>query len=249
MIALKAMNILKQIDEFHFSDDKSKRSRVLAIIHLVVSLITTSIVLINQRQFNLVAMVVYSTPLLFSITLIVRPQFKILWAFYFLLEGFGLLFVSDSLIGIVVILTGFFIFTKLEFFRSYKMYKVPSFILIFIFAVFIFYYNNNFSVDYRKLIELLIWILLYVSIFFVLYDDLKQYYKRKPKLNLNDFELSKEQRFYIEQILKGKSLNMIAKELHSSESVVKREIKDVYAIFNVDNFKEFMELLHKHEVE
>ena len=90
---------------------------------------------------------------------------------------------------------------------------------------------------------------MYISIFLLTYDDLKQYYRRKPKLNLSDFELSKEQRFYIEQILKGKSLNGIAKELHSSESVVKREIKDVYLIFNVDNFNDFIKLLHEHEIE
>ena len=82
-----------------------------------------------------------------------------------------------------------------------------------------------------------------------MYDDLKKYYKRKPKLKLNDFSLSKEQRLYIELILKGKSLNTIAKELHSSESVVKREIKDVYVVFNVNDFRELMELLSKHEIE
>lgn len=246
---MQGMNILKQIDEFHFSDDESKKSRILAIIHLVVGLLIALITLINQRQFSLTIMIAYFSSLPFSIILIVKPQFRILWAFYFLVEGFALLFASNSLIGIVVILTGFFIFTKLDFFRKYKRYKIPSLTLIFILALFIFYYRHNFVVDYQKLIELFIWILLYVSIFFVMYDDLKKYYKRKPKLKLNDFSLSKEQRLYIELILKGKSLNTIAKELHSSESVVKREIKDVYVVFNVNDFRELMELLSKHEIE
>ena len=243
------MNISKQIDEFHFSNDEAKKSRILAIVHLVVGLIIASIVLIQQNELDLLVIIAYLSSLPFSIILIIKPQFRILWAFYFLIEGFALIFASDSLIGVVVLLIGFFIFVRFEFFRKYKRYKIPSFVLVFILAIFLFYYRNKFNVDYKKLLELFTWILLYISIFLLTYDDLKQYYRRKPKLNLSDFELSKEQRFYIEQILKGKSLNGIAKELHSSESVVKREIKDVYLIFNVDNFNDFIKLLHEHEIE
>lgn len=246
---MKNMSLSKQIDEFHFSDDESKKSRILAIIHLIVGLVLALIVLVNQKEFNFLAMIAYLSSLPFSIILIIKPQFRILWAFYFLIEGFALLLVSDSLIGIVVILAGFFIFIKLEFFRKYKRYKIPSLILVFILAIFVFYYKNDFNVSSKRLLELFIWILLYASMFFLMYDDLKQYYRRKPKLNLNDFELSKEQRFYIEQVTKGKSLNKIAKDLHTSESVVKREIKNVYVIFDVNNFNELIELLHKHEIE
>lgn len=70
------MNISKQIDEFHFSNDEAKKSRILAIVHLVVGLIIASIVLIQQSELDLLVIIAYLSSLPFSIILIIKPQFR-----------------------------------------------------------------------------------------------------------------------------------------------------------------------------
>ena len=61
-------------------------------------------------------------------------------------------------------------------------------------------------------------------------------------------ELTERQKVYIEGILKGKTLKDIATSLYVSESVVKREIKEIYKIFGVENHKELVKFLNNNDV-
>ena len=96
--------------------------------------------------------------------------------------------------------------------------------------------------------DLIIGLLLYISIFVLMHDDLKKYYSKKPLVNLKHVNLTERQRVYIKGILEGKSLKDIATSLYVSESVVKREIRAVYEVFTVENHKELLKLFNEHNV-
>ena len=242
------MSLLKNISDFHFSSDFAKKSRILAVAYILVEILVLSIILIKYTEFNIFAVVTHSIFFLFGFMLIIKPALIVLWAVYFMIEGFALLWISESLLGLIFLLAGNFFFVKLDFFRTHKRYKIPSLILLFSLAIFLFYLKNGFKVQYSRIIDLIIGLLLCVSIFVLVHDDLKKYYTKKPIVNLKNFELTERQKTYVEGIIKGMPLKDIASSLYVSESVVKREIKTVYELFGVENHKEFVRFLNNHDV-
>lgn len=164
-----------------------------------------------------------------------------------MMEGFALLWISENLLWLIFLLTGNFFFIKLDLFRNYKRYKIVFLIFLFFFAIFMFYLKNGFKLKYSRIVDLIIGVLLCISIFVLMHDDLKKYYTKKPLVKLES-ELTERQKVYIEGILKGKTLKDIATSLYVSESVVKREIKEIYKIFGVENHKELVKFLNNNDV-
>lgn len=241
------MDLLKKIGEFHFSSNFAKKSRILAVVYMLVEILVLSIVFIKYSEFTIFTVLAYSIFFPFGIILIVKPKLSILWAIYFMIEGFALLWISESLLGLIFLLVGSFFFVKLDFLRRYKRYKIILLVFLFFLAIFMYYLRNAFEIKYSRIIDLIVGLLLYVSIFVLMHDDLKKYYTKKPIMKIGS-EFSERQKACIEGILDGKSLKDIATSLYVSESVIKREIKEVYRIFGVENHKELIKLLNEREI-
>ena len=242
------MNLMNKIKDFHFSSNFTKKSRILAIVHVLVEILVLSIIFIKYDEFNILSVLAYSIFFPFGLILIIKPRLLVLWAVYFMIEGFALLWISESLLGLIFLLVGNFFFVKLDFFRSHKRYKIVLLIFLFFLAIFMFYLKNNFRVQYARVVDLIIGLLLYISIFVLMHDDLKKYYSKKPLVNLKNVNLTERQKVYIKGILEGKSLKDIATSLYVSESVVKREIKAVYEVFAVENHKELLKFFNEHNI-
>ena len=242
------MDILKKIQDFSFSSSFAKKSRLLAIGYVLIELIVISIILMNYDEFSILAIITHSIFFLFGIILIIKPHLLVLWAMYFMIEGFAILWISEKPLGLIFLLTGIFFFIKLDFFRKHKRYKVFALISFFFLAIFMFYFKNNFKMQYSHIIDLVMGVSLCASIFVLLHDDLRKYYTKKPSVNLEDIKLSERQKACIEGVLKGKSLKAIATSLYVSESVVKREVKIIYDIFGVENHKELLKFFNTHDV-
>ena len=241
------MNILKKIQDFSFSSSFAKKSRLLAIGYMLVELIVILIMLINSAEFSIFAIITHSIFFLFAVILIIIPNLLVLWAVYFMIEGFAILWISEKLLGLIFLLAGIFFFIKLDFFRNHKRYKVFALIFLFFLAIFMFYLKNNFKIQYSLIVDLIMGVALCVSIFVLMHDDLKKYYTKKPVVKIEK-EFSERQKACIEGILKGKSLKDIATLLSVSESVIKREVKLIYEVFNVENHKELLKFLNDNDV-
>ena len=241
------MDLLKKIQNFSFSSNLEKKSRILAISYILVEILVLSIIFINYEEFTIFAVIAHSIFFFFGIILIIKPNLLTLWAVYFMMEGFALLWISENLLWLIFLLTGNFFFIKLDLFRNYKRYKIVFLIFLFFFAIFMFYLKNGFKLKYSRIVDLIIGVLLCISIFVLMHDDLKKYYTKKPLVKLES-ELTERQKVYIEGILKGKTLKDIATSLYVSESVVKREIKEIYKIFGVENHKELVKFLNNNDV-
>jgi|GEM_PF-989146 len=241
------MDILKKIQDFSFSSSFAKKSRLLAIGYMLVEAIVISIMLLNYDEFSIFTIITHSIFFLFGTILIIAPNLLALWAVYFMIEGFAILWASEKPLGLIFLLAGVFFFIKLDFFRNHKRYKVFALIFLFFLAVFMFYFKNNFKIQYSYIVDLIMGTSLCVSIFVLMHDDLKKYYTKKPIVKI-EREFSERQRSCIEGILKEKSLRDIATSLSVSESVVKREVKLVYEVFNVENHKELLKFLNDNEV-
>ena len=95
-----------------------------------------------------------------------------------MMEGFALLWISENLLWLIFLLTGNFFFIKLDLFRNYKRYKIVFLIFLFFFAIFMFYLKNGFKLKYSRIVDLIIGVLLCISIFVLMHDDLKKYYTK-----------------------------------------------------------------------
>jgi len=241
------MGLFTKIKDISFSSNFAKKSRILAVIYILVEFLVLAIIALRDNEFNVFAVIAHSIFFFFGVVLIIKPSLLILWAIYFMIEGFALFWVSESLLGLIFLLAGIFFFLKLDFFKSHKRYKIFLLVLLFFIAMFMFYLKNGFQVKYSRIVELIIGILSVVAIFVLMHDDFKKYYTNKPLLKLED-NLTERQRLCIDGILKGKSLKNIAISLYVSESVVKREVKTVYKIFGVENHKDFVKFLNDHDV-
>ena len=215
------MDILKKIQDFSFSSSFAKKSRLLAIGYMLVELIVILIMLINSAEFSIFAIITHSIFFLFAVILIIAPNLLAVWAVYFMVEGFAILWISEKLLGLIFLLAGIFFFIKLDFFRN--------------------------KIQYSLIVDLIMGVTLCVSIFVLMHDDLKKYYTKKPVVKIEK-EFSERQKACIEGILKGKSLKDIATSLSVSESVIKREVKLIYEVFNVENHKELLKFLNDNDV-
>ena len=241
-------NILNKIEHIRFSNDNSLRSRILATIYIFIELILLAIIIAKYGEFGVFYLIAHILFFPFGILLLIKPKWSILWAVYFILDGFLLVWTSEGLIGLLMLLLANLFFIKLDMLRNRKCLKIILFAFVFLLAIFLLHLKNGFRIKWIYVSDLSLGLLLYISIFILMHDDLKKYYKKNPTISLENLKLNNHQKKYVEGILKGNSLRTIAKELHVSESVAKREVKTVYALFDVSNHKELKNLLQQYDI-
>lgn len=84
---------------------------------------------------------------------------------------------------------------------------------------------------------------------FVLFaDDLKDYYTRKTPVRLSSFQLTERQRRCLCLAAEGITFRQIGEKLCISESVIKKEMTEVYKALNVANHHAFRIFMQQHEL-
>lgn len=224
-----------------------KRSKLMAGIFTGVQTAILALILFKPKEFSVISVICFTMFLPFGVILLIKPHLIILWIIYFFAAGFLITFYYASTLGILFVLLGILTAVKTDFFRRRKKRKALLIISSLILISLCFYFSSK-IISYNGIIRQILAILLASSIFVFLHDDLRKYYMEKPKLYLDEFNLTERQKQCILEIAEGKTMSDASKNINFSDSVVKKEAVEIYKIFGVKNKKEFMDFLNKFEI-
>ena len=87
-----------------------------------------------------------------------------------------------------------------------------------------------------------------VALFVLFAADLKHYYTRKTPIHVSSLRLTDRQRQCLRFAAEGVTFRQIGEELCISESVIKKEMTEIYKALNVANYHAFLIFIQQHEL-
>ena len=237
-----------EIRHFIYTHDLIKKSRFVAAIMLIV---TVSIIVLQHFFILPSDKLIRVSNILCAIILgiiIVKPRFIILYTFPCLIAGLVNIYEGGNLLGLCLYLAGLLILLKTNFFKTYIRYKVGilsagfSAVLITQF----FMYGSKFFM--LSILHIGLGLGVAGGLFVLFADDLKDYYTRKTLVHLSSFQLTERQRQCLRLAAEGFTFRQIGEKLCISESVIKKEMTEVYKAMNVANYHAFRIFMQQHEL-
>lgn len=239
---------IEEIRHFIYTQTLIKKSRLVAIIMLPV---TATVIVLQYisvlpsdrliRLSNILCAVILSY-------IVIKPRFIILYTFPCLIAGLVNIYEGGNLLGLCLYLAGLLILLKANFFKTYILYKAGvlsvGFSSVLIMQWFI--YGSKFFM--LSLLHIGLGLGVAGGLFILFADDLKQYYTRKTPIRVSSLRLTERQHQCLCLAAEGITFKQIGERLCISESVIKKEMTEIYKELNVANYHAFLIFMQQHEL-
>ena len=239
---------IEEIRHFIYTQTLIKKSRLVALIMLLV---TATVIVLQYISVLPSDKLIRLSNILCAVILIyivIKPRFIILYTFPCLIAGLVNIYEGGNLLGLCLYLAGLLILLKTNFFKTYIRYKVgilsAGFAAVLITQFFI--YGSKFFM--LSILHIGLGLGVAGGLFVLFADDLKDYYTRKTPVHLSSFQLTERQRQCLCLAAEGITFRQIGEKLCISESVIKKEMTEIYKALNVANYHAFLIFMQQHEL-
>ena len=232
---------VEEIRHFIYTQTLIKKSRLVALIMLPV---TAAVIVLQYISILPSDRLIRLSNILCAVMLgyiAIKPRFIILYTFPCLIAGLVNIYHGGNLLGLSLYLAGLLILLKANFFKTYIWYKVSVLSGGFA-AVLITQWFRHGSTAFMLS-------LLHIGLgFFMAADDLKHYYTRKTPIHVSSLRLTERQHQCLCLAAEGLTFRQIGDKLCISESVIKKEMTEIYKALNVANYHAFLIFIQQHEL-
>ena len=214
---------IEGIRHFIYTPNLIKKSRFVALIMLIV---TAAIIVLQYISVLPADRLIRLSNVLCAVILgiiVIKPGFIILYTFPCLIAGLVNIYHAGNLLGLSLYLAGLLILLKTNFFKTYIWYKVSVL-------------SGGLGLGVAG------------GLFILFADDLKHYYTRKTPIRVSSLRLTERQRQCLRLAAEGLTFKQIGEKLCISESVIKKEMTEIYKALNVANYHAFLIFMQQHEL-
>ena len=239
---------IKEIGYFIHTGSLIKKSRLVALIMLIVTAAVTLLqylsILPSDRLIRL------SNMLCAAILgyIVLKPGFIILYTLPCLIAGLVNIYYSGNLLGLSLYLAGLLILLKTNFFKTYIWYKVSALSGGFAAVLITQWFRYGSAAFMLSVVHIGLGLCEAVALFILFADDLKHYYTRKTPIYVSSLRLTDRQRQCLCLAAEGITFKQIGEKLCISESVIKKEMTEIYKTLNVANYQAFLIFMQQHEL-
>jgi DNA-binding CsgD family transcriptional regulator len=145
---------------------------------------------------------------------------------------------GEMTIGLIFILLSIGVAVRHGFFRKYPVIKLVIYTGIVIACVCIhsYFFPKTFI---RNLLEVVLYTVFVIVIYFMFRKDLENYFKRKSRKSLRkDYNLTEREVDYVLSLLKGNTMKEIAFENNVEEATVRTSFHRIYKKIGVKDGKQ-----------
>jgi DNA-binding CsgD family transcriptional regulator len=225
------------------------KSRIMALTGLILGLMVVSLELTGNLNFNTVKIVTDFIIIVMFGFVIVFPKMDFLFIVNSMLAAFVNIRYGGNILGLLLYGFGLAMAMKQGFFREYKRFKIPCLISFFFASLFFQLQLEGGKLTFIvTLVNILIAVGLIFGFMYLFHDNLKEFYVKKPTLNLGRYNFTERQISCIKGCISQKKLQTIADEQFISESAIKREMLVIYKVLKVEDRHELYRLLMGHTV-
>lgn len=239
---------IEGIRHFIYTPNLIKKSRFVALIMLIV----TAVIIVLQyisvlpsdrliRLSNVLCAVILGI-------IVIKPGFIILYTFPCLIAGLVNIYHAGNLLGLSLYLAGLLILLKTNFFKTYIWYKVSALSVGFAAVLIAQRFRYGSTVFMLSLLHIGLGLCVAAGLFVLFADDLKHYYTRKTPIRVSSLRLTERQRQCLRLAAEGLTFKQIGEKLCISESVIKKEMTEIYKALNVANYHAFLIFMQQHEL-
>jgi len=239
---------IEEIRHFIYTGNLIKKSRLVAIIMFIV---TTAITVLQYLSVlpsdRLIRLSNILCTLLIGLV-VITPRFIILYAFPCLIAGLVNIYKGGNLLGFFLYLAGMLILLKTNFFKTYIRYKFSALNVAFSAVLITQPFRYGSSAFMLSLLHIGLGFCIAVGLFVLFADDLKHYYAWKTPIRLSSFRLTERQRQCLSFAAEGLTFRQISEKLYISESVIKKEMTEIYKTLDIANYHAFLIFMQQHEL-
>ena len=239
---------IEEIRHFIYTQTLIKKSRLVAIIMLPV---TTAVIVLQYISILPSDRLIRLSNILCAVILgyiVINPRFIILYTFPCLIAGLVNIYHGGNLLGLSLYLAGLLILLKTNFFKTYIRYKVSALSGGFAAVLITQWFRYGNTAFMLSLLHIGVGLCVAAALFVLFADDLKHYYTRKIPVRLFSFRLTERQRQCLRLAAEGLTFKQIGEKLCISESVIKKEMTEIYKALNVANYHAFLIFIQQHEL-
>jgi hypothetical protein len=183
---------------------------------------------------------------MFVVFILVPDQIWILFVVTVLAGLMNILY-GGNLLGLLFCFFAFAVGLRQGFFRERARGKI-SVLLVLIFATLVTQLKISLEFFVISLVNIVIALSLIFGFLYMFHDRMKGYYQRKESLDLRPLNLTDRQKACIQGCIAKSRLKDIAERQIVSESVIKKEMLELYSILGVEDYHSLYFLLSEHEV-
>ena len=239
---------IEEIRHFMYTGNLIKKSRLVALIMLPV---TAAVIVLQYLSVlpsdRLIRLSNILCALLLGI-IVITPRFIILYAFPCFIAGLVNIYKGGNLLGLFLYLAGMLILLKTNFFKTYIWYKVSVLSGGFAAVLITQPFRYGSSAFMLSLLHIGLGFFMAAALFVLFADDLKHYYTRKTPIRVSSLRLTERQRQCLCLAAEGITFKQIGEKLCISESVIKKEMTEIYKALNVANYHAFLIFMQQHEL-
>ena len=239
---------IEEIRHFIYTQTLIKKSRLVALIMLPV---TAAVIVLQYLSVLPSDRLIRLSNILCAVMLgyiAIKPRFIILYTFPCLIAGLVNIYHGGNLLGLSLYLAGLLILLKANFFKTYIWYKVSVLSGGFAAVLITQWFRHGRTAFMLSLLHIGLGLGVAGGLFILFADDLKHYYTRKTPIHVSSLRLTERQHQCLCLAAEGLTFRQIGDKLCISESVIKKEMTEIYKALNVANYHAFLIFIQQHEL-
>ena len=246
--SMRTKQPIEEIRHFIYTQTLIKKSRLVALIMLPV---TAAVIVLQYISVLPSDRLIRLSNILCAVMLgyiAIKPRFIILYTFPCLIAGLVNIYHGGNLLGLSLYLAGLLILLKTNFFKTYIRYKVSVLSCGFAAVLITQWFRHGRAAFMLSLLHIGLGFFMAAALFVLFADDLKHYYTRKTPIRVSSLRLTDRQHQCLYLAAAGLTFRQIGDKLCISESVIKKEMTEIYKTLNVANYHAFLIFIQQHEL-
>ena len=246
--SMRTKQPIEEIRHFIYTQTLIKKSRLVALIMLPV---TAAVIVLQYLSVLPSDRLIRLSNILCAVMLgyiAIKPRFIILYTFPCLIAGLVNIYHGGNLLGLSLYLAGLLILLKANFFKTYIRYKISVLGGSFAAVLITQWFRHGSTAFMLSLLHIGLGFFMAAALFVLFADDLKHYYTRKTPIHVSSLRLTDRQHQCLCLAAEGITFRQIGDKLCISESVIKKEMTEIYKALNVANYHAFLIFIQQHEL-